>query len=232
MIQDSFRSLLVKAGSSRRGLRILYYPWRSLPYPLRRLGTALFIVLVLLLKRLFRVDRQNAITPTEKLGNLSFWGIPEMDVENYRLEVVGAVNQAESLSYQEILSFPSVMREVRMDCVGGFRNNSGMEGVLLEVLLERSGIRPEARRAVFHCADRYYTSLDLQELLERDAFLAYRVNGQEIPKFGYPLRLAIPGKYGYQWAKWVVKIELVADQRKGYWPGLGLPDRGDLGDIW
>ena len=74
--------------------------------------------------------------------------------------------------------------------------------------------------------------LDLRELLEREAFLAYRVNDQDIPKFGYPLRLAIPGKYGYQWAKWVVKIELVADQRKGYWPGLGLPDRGDLGDIW
>ena len=107
-----------------------------------------------------------------------------------------------------------------------------MEGVLLEVLLGRSGIKPEARRAVFHCADGYYTSLDLQELLEREAFLAYRVNDQEIPKFGYPLRLAIPGKYGYQWAKWVVKIELVADRRKGYWPGLGLPDRGDIGDIW
>jgi len=46
------------------------------------------------------------------------------------------------------------------------------------------------------------------------------------------LRLAIPGKYGYQWAKWVVRIELVADARKGYWAHLGLPDRADLGDVW
>lgn len=232
MVRDSFRSLLVKAGGSRRGLRTLYYLWRAFPYPLRRLGTALFIALVLLLKRLFRVDRQNAITPTEELGTLSFWGIPEMDVGTYRLEVVGAVNQVESLSYQEIRAFPSVRREVRLDCVGGFRNNSVMEGVLLETLLDRSEIKSESRRAVFHCADGYYSSLDRRELLEREAFLAYRVNDQGIPKFGYPLRLAIPGKYGYQWAKWVVKIELVADQRKGYWPGLGLPDRGDLGDIW
>ena len=232
MSRDIFRTLLVKAGSSRRGLRLLYYPWRALPYPLRRLGTALFIVLVLLLKRLFRVDRQNAITPTDELGTLSFWGVPDIDVESYRLEVVGAVSQAESLSYREIRALPSVRRQVRLDCVGGFRNNSLMEGVLLELLLDRSGIQAEARRVIFHCADGYYSSLDLQELLQREAFLAYRVNGQEIPKFGYPLRLAIPGKYGYQWAKWVVKIELVTDRRKGYWPRLGLPDRGDLGDIW
>ena len=62
--------------------------------------------------------------------------------------------------------------------------------------------------------------------------MAYRVNGECLEKFGYPLRLAIPGKYGYKWAKWVVRIELVAHDRKGYWEGLGLPDRADLGDIW
>jgi len=69
-------------------------------------------------------------------------------------------------------------------------------------------------------------------LLEREAFLAYTVNGERIPMYGYPLRLAIPGKYGYQWAKWVVRIELVADTRKGYWAHLGLPDRADLGEVW
>ena len=69
-------------------------------------------------------------------------------------------------------------------------------------------------------------------LLERDAFLAYSVNGEAVPKLGYPLRLAIPGKYGYQWAKWVVRIELVSDDRMGHWAKLGLPDRGDIGDAW
>ena len=69
-------------------------------------------------------------------------------------------------------------------------------------------------------------------LLERDAFLAYSVNGEAVPKLGYPLRLAIPGSYGYQWAKWVVRIELVSDDRMGHWAKLGLPDRGDIGDAW
>jgi DMSO/TMAO reductase YedYZ molybdopterin-dependent catalytic subunit len=167
-----------------------------------------------------------------ELGTLFFWGVPEVDLETYRLEIAGAVERPLSLSFAEIQAMPSVTRRVRQDCVGGFRNNSVMEGVPVQALLERSGIGPEARRAVFHCADGYYSSIDIKELIEHEAFLAYKMNDQEILQFGYPLRLAIPGKYGYQRAKWIVRIELVTDERKGYWAQLGLPDRGNLGDIW
>ena len=51
-------------------------------------------------------------------------------------------------------------------------------------------------------------------------------------RLGYPLRLAIPGKYGYKWPKWIERVELTGTERKGYWEGLGLPDRADVGDIW
>lgn len=232
MAAGSFRTVVIKVGGSRRSLRILYYLWRGFPYPLRRVVTALFILGVLLLKKLLRVDRQNALTPPDKLVTLSFWGVPGMDLKAYRLDIGGAVEQPKSFSFEELSALPAVTRQVRLDCVGGFRNNIVMEGVPLKALLERTGIAPGARRAVFHCADGYYVSIYLKELLEREAFLAYRVNGEEMPKFGYPLRLVAPGKYGYQWAKWVTAIELVADERKGYWARLGLPDRADLGDIW
>lgn len=232
MVRSSFRTAIVKAGGSRRGLRALYYIWIAFPYIPRRLVTALFILGVLLMKKLLRVDRQNALTPMDNLGTLSFWGVPEVDLDAYRLEVAGAVQQRLSYSFQGIRDMPAVTRQVRQDCVGGFRNNLVMKGVPLAMLLERCGTTADAKRAVFHCADGYYSSLDLQELLDREAFLAYEVNGQALHRFGYPLRLAIPGKYGYQWAKWVVGIELVTDCRKGYWARLGLPDRGDLGDIW
>ncbi len=133
---------------------------------------------------------------------------------------------------EQLQALPGVSRQVRQDCVGGFRNNSIMTGVALQTLLDISGVDSDARRAVFHCADGYYSSLELNELLDREAFLAYEINHQKISQFGYPLRLVAPGKYGYQWAKWVRRIELVPDQRKGHWARLGLPDRGDVGDIW
>ena len=232
MIAYAFRRLIITVGNNRAVLRILYYIWRAFPYRPRRLVTALFIKSVLFQKRAFRVDRQNDITPMKLLGSLSFWGVPQVDLASYRLEVDGTVEKPTSFSLDQIRQLPTSAREVRMDCVGGFRNNTVMEGTSVQALLDRTGYLPETRRVVFHCADGYYVSIDSQELLERDAFIAYSVNGEAIPKFGYPLRLAVPGKYGYQWAKWLVRIELVSDERKGYWAQLGLPDRADVGDAW
>ena len=232
MIDQPFRKLIITVGGNRTLLRVLYYMWRAFPYSSRRWVTALFIKTVLLLKKVFRVDSQNDLTPINLLGYLSFWGVPKVDLSSYRLDVVGTVEEPKSLTFEQIKQLPSSARNVRMDCVGGFRNNTVMESVSLQAVLDLTGYRLETRRAVFHCADGYYVSIDIKELLERDAFLAYSVNGEAIPKFGYPLRLAVPGKYGYQWAKWVVRIELVADDRKGYWAQLGLPDRADIGDAW
>ncbi len=229
---DFFRTALVRAGGNRWSLRVCYYPWRALPYPLRRLVTAGYILLSLGFKKMLKVDSQDALTAMDRLGTLSFWGVPEIAVEDYRLVIEGEVEVDLSLSLEQLQSLPGVTRQVRLDCVGGFRNNSIMTGVALQTLLDISGVGSDARRAVFHCADGYYSSLELNELLDREAFLAYGINDQKIPKFGYPLRLVAPGKYGYQWAKWVRRIELVPDHRKGHWARLGLPDRGDVGDIW
>ena len=231
MAANMIRKAMITVSGSRTALRAMYYPWRVLPYPLRRGATALFIVLVLASKKLFRVDAQNDLTPTDLLGSLSYWGVPEIDLDQYTLTIDGAVAQARTLSLDEIRAQPAASRPVRMDCVGGFRNNSVMDGVLLQDLLKGCGAAPNARRAVFHCADGYRVAIDLEDLLGKGAFLAYRFNGEDTARFGFPLRLAIPGKYGYQWAKWVTRIELVTHEPKGYWSNLGLPDRADIGDL-
>lgn len=227
----SLRKVVITAAGNRTALRAFYYPWRGFPYPVRRGMASLYIVMTLFVKKVFRVDRQNDLTLASELLSLSFWGVPEMYLKDYRLRIEGAVEKPSSLAFDEIRALPSVTRQVRMDCVGGTRNNSVMKGVPVQEFLDRSGVQPQARRVVFHCADGYYVSIRLEELLQREAFLAYAINDEEVPRMGYQLRLAIPGKYGYQWAKWVVRIELVADDRKGYWARLGLPDRADVGDI-
>ena len=82
-------------------------------------------------------------------------------------------------------------------------------------------------RAFPYCSRRLVTALFIKTVLFQKRL--FRVDGQnEIT----PLLLAIPGKCGYQWVKWVVRIELVTDDRKGHWAKLGLPDSGDIGDAW
>ncbi len=213
-------------------LKLFYYVFIILPYPLRRLATAGFIVVTLAAKRLTGVEGQNDLTPLEDMGTLSFWGVPRVDVDAFSLVVDGEVERPLALPYQELLELPAVEREVRTDCVGGFRNNTVMKGVPVTNLLKAARVKPSARRAVFHCADGYYESIPISDLRDRQAFLVYSVNGEKVARLGYPMRLAIPGKYGYKWAKWVHRVELIPDERKGHWESRGLPDRADVGDIW
>ncbi len=90
---------------------------------------------------------------------------------------------------------------------------------------------PDSATAVFHCADGYFTTHPMKDLIETEAYLAYAINGEESPEHGYPLRLVSPGKYGYKWAKWVVRIELVPGSPLGYWEQRGLPNQAWVGDV-
>jgi|TARA_B100000809_G_scaffold91026_1_gene89599 DMSO/TMAO reductase YedYZ molybdopterin-dependent catalytic subunit len=200
-----------------------------IPFRARRGVTFLFIKTVLLEKKMLKIDEQTAITVIKDLGSLAYWGFPKVDINKFRLTVDGAVETPLSLSWPDLRTLHLVNRQVRMDCVGGFRNNTVMTGVSVHHLLEMAGVSDQARRVVFHCLDGYYVSLEIKDLRDREAFLASTTNGEELPKFGSPLRLAMPRKYGYQW---VNRLEVVTDDRKCYWAKLGLSDRGDVGDVW
>lgn len=126
-----------------------------------------------------------------------------------------------SISFGALKTYPVVDRQITMM----------MRGVSLAALLEPAEPRPDADTAIFHRADGYFTTHPLADLIETDALLAYEINGQEAPVHGFPLRLVAPKKYGYKWAKWVVRIELASDSPLGYWEQRGLPNRAWVGDI-
>ena len=216
----------------RKTVRFGYYVFIVLPYPLRRVATAMFILQALAVKKLTGVERHNEVTPLDEVGTLSFWGVPRVDARSATLTIDGEVERPLDLNYDQLLELPSVERTVRMDCVGGFRNNTVMKGVSVAHLFGLANVRTTARRAMFYCADGYYDSIPIAELVEHEAFIAYSVNGEGVAKLGYPLRLAIPGKYGYKWPKWIERVELTDSDRKGHWESRGLPDRANVGDVW
>ncbi len=48
------------------------------------------------------------------------------------------------------------------------------------------------------------------------------MNDELLPaKYGSPLRLVAPSKYGYKWAKAIVRMEFATDEKTGYWPTVG-----------
>lgn len=161
------------------------------------------------------VVTQNAIDPAP---NIDLW----------RLEVTGLVNQPGTYTYEELQKLPSISRAVTLECIANgvgdhLISTAIWQGVTLRTLLEHhGGAQGNARYAAFYSVDGYNMSLPLDEVLAADALLAWRMNGVELPaRHGYPLRVLIPGRYGEENPKWLTRIELTDHFVQGLYSSQG-----------
>jgi DMSO/TMAO reductase YedYZ molybdopterin-dependent catalytic subunit len=172
------------------------------------------------------------ITPNEKFYTVSknMLADPSVDVRSWRLDIRGLVERPFSLRHDELKALPAVEQYNTLECIsnevgGDLIGNAHWKGVRLRDLLERSGIKPNARKVVFHAADGYTDSIPLEKALEPGTVLAYEMNGEVLPRaHGYPARLLVPGIYGMKNVKWVTAIEVVDYDFKGFWQKQGWSD--------
>jgi sulfoxide reductase catalytic subunit YedY len=145
---------------------------------------------------------------------------PELDIEAYRLEIAGLVEDPLSLTYEDILAYPTVTEVVLLICPGVFQDNAEWTGVPVWALLKEANIKPEATEVVFQAVALttpdsgtslpYRSRIPLGEIVQNDSiFLAHTVNGETLPlEHGYPLRLVAKDRFGYDWVKWVECIDV------------------------
>ncbi|MBU7044698.1 MAG: molybdopterin-dependent oxidoreductase [Theionarchaea archaeon] len=168
------------------------------------------------------------ITPIEDFFVLDLGVQPEINIEEWRLEVTGLVDSPLSLTYEDILLMPSVTQVNLLYCMPGYEGIGEWTGVPLAFILEKAGYSTETVSVVFYAADEYSSSIPLEKALLEDTILAYEMNGVTLPaEHGYPLKLVVPDKVGYKWVKWVVKIELVDYVYEGYWESRGYSNIGN-----
>jgi len=154
----------------------------------------------------------------------------------YRLEVGGLVEKPASFSLAELRALPARTQITRHDCVEGWSAIAKWKGAKLAALLDAVRPTPDARYAVFYCADPmaadgtdlYYESIDLDDARHPQTILAYEMNDAVLPVAnGAPIRLRVERQLGYKHAKYVMRIELVASfdriagGRGGYWEDQG-----------
>ena len=156
----------------------------------------------------------------------------------WKLEVGGLVEKPMQFSLADLKSLPSRTQITRHDCVEGWSAIGKWTGVPLGLLLHSVGLKPEARYIVFHCADEfektldgsgwYYESIDLVDAFHAQTILAHSMNGKDLEvAHGAPLRLRVERQLGYKQAKYLMKIEAVADLGGLYGGGGGFwEDRG------
>jgi DMSO/TMAO reductase YedYZ molybdopterin-dependent catalytic subunit len=161
----------------------------------------------------------------------SIKGPQHVDIENYKLQVTGLVENPTDYTYDEAIGdFDNYKKVVRLNCVEGWAVNILWEGILVRDILEQVGPLPEANTIIFHAYDGYTTSFPLQYVLDNDIIIAYKMNDVTLPpERGYPFQLVAESKWGYKWIKWITQIELSDDANyEGYWESRGYSNEGDL----
>ena len=172
------------------------------------------------------------ITPNDRFFNVSFNGTPEVNISAYNLTVFGLVGRPLDLSYQDVLSMDNSTEKETIRCVTGPSGTAEWVGVRLGAILDRAGISSGAQEVVFYGLDGYSTSLKVADAKRTDVIIAYEMNNETLPaEQGYPLRMVVPGEWGYKWAKWVYAIEVVGYDYKGYWEGRGWADDATITPI-
>jgi DMSO/TMAO reductase YedYZ molybdopterin-dependent catalytic subunit len=153
------------------------------------------------------IDNRNLdINPLEKFETMGPTDVA-VDGKTYRLKITGAVNHPLSLSYDQILKFPSLTEPVLLICPGFFANNGRWTGVSLKTLLQEARVKKEATYLDIKGANEKGVRIPLKDLDRKKIFLAYRVNGETLPqKHGFPLRLVYEDAYGYDWVKYVEEV--------------------------
>ncbi len=171
-----------------------------------------------------------AITPNEDFYVTSKGVTPRVKAGEWRLKVDGLVARPFTLDFQELLALPSVEKALTLECIsnpigGTFIGNAKWTGTPLAPLIERAQPTREAAHAIIYAADGFSTGHPLPRLRNEENFLAYRMNGEDLPpNHGYPVRVFIPGKYGMKQPKWVTRIELVKKACLGFWESKGWSD--------
>jgi DMSO/TMAO reductase YedYZ molybdopterin-dependent catalytic subunit len=168
-------------------------------------------------------------TVTEKWPVLHYGEVPVVDLARWRFRIGGLVREERVLTWEEFCALPRVERTADFHCVTGWsRLTNRWEGVATRDVLALVTPDPRARFVMVHGMNDFSANLPLAEFLDEDALFALRHDGEDLsPEHGGPLRLVVPKLYAWKSAKWVTGIELMAEDRPGFWEGYGYHMHGD-----
>ena len=164
--------------------------------------------------------------------------VPSIDPGGWKLRITGMVERNIEITYDELLALPLEEHWVTLACVsnevgGGLVGNALWLGYPIRKLLERAKPIGGADMVLSRSHDGFTAGTPLAVLQDErtDAVLAVGMNGEPLPlDHGFPVRMVVPGLYGYVSAtKWVVELKVTTFAKDmGYWTPRGWSALGPV----
>ncbi|WP_083933476.1 molybdopterin-dependent oxidoreductase [Kribbella catacumbae] len=156
--------------------------------------------------------------------------VPKVDPRTWELRIHGLVDRELRLTFADLLNRRLIERDITLTCVsnevgGPYVGNARWLGVPIAELLREAGVRDGADAVRSTSVDGLTIGTPLKALTDgRDAIFAVGMNGEPLPfEHGFPVRMVVPGLYGYVSAtKWIVDFEVTRfSDFSAYWTDRG-----------
>lgn len=180
----------------------------------------------------------SVVTPNDQFYRIdTALVVPQVDPAEWSLRIHGMVEQEVTIGWDELLALPLEESYTTLTCVsnevgGDLIGNALWLGYPIRELLKRARPEAGADMVLSRSVDGFTASSPIEALTdERNAILAVAMNGQPLPaEHGFPVRMVVPGLYGYVSAtKWVVELEVTTfADRTAYWTDRGWSERGPI----
>jgi len=161
---------------------------------------------------------------------------PEVSLAKWKLEVTGLVENPYTLNWDEFQSMPQIDDVSDFHCVTTWsRFDNHWRGVAFSTIAERAVPKPDAKFVLCTGYDfmpgsyvPYTVNVPLARALDADVLLVHTWEGKPLPReHGGPCRMITPKLYAWKGAKWIRKIEFLAEDKKGFWEVRGYSNSAE-----
>jgi sulfite oxidase len=176
----------------------------------------------------------------------------ELDAGDWRLSLGGEVEKPISLTIGELSKLETHSVVNTLECAGNGRSlhrpqvpgiqwgkgavgTARFSGPRLRDVLQRAGLKPTAKHAMFRGLDEvpgkvppFIRSIPIEKALDSDTLIATHMNGSPLTKHhGFPARALVPGWIGAASCKWLTEIKVLDAEFVGNFMSLGyrLPNQ-------
>jgi DMSO/TMAO reductase YedYZ molybdopterin-dependent catalytic subunit len=162
---------------------------------------------------------------------LHYGRVPIFQPDSWDLRVFGATESGreQRWGWPQFGALPRCRVIADFHCVTKFSMPGiAWEGVPAVAVLEAVPPAATVTHVMIWADFGYSANVRIADFAADDTLLATHCDGAELtPEHGYPVRLVVPGLYGWKSVKWVRAVEYLTRDRRGFWEERGYHNTAD-----